>query len=217
MRPGQLTALEIKTIISRKKWGKHSDGGNLFLVGSEAYDAFSWMFMFKSPITGKYREMGLGSIHTFTLSEARDRATQLRKVVADGKDPIIERWAAKDAARAAAVERITFRDASRRFLDLHAPAWKNEKHRAQWESTLKAHAYRTLGERPALTIDGVLITEALAGIWQSTPETARRVKQRIERIVQWVKDGQPLPMQGASKRVKHHSALPLRRAAGLHG
>jgi integrase len=68
-------------------------------------------------------------------------------------------------------------------------------------------AYPTLGSRPISAINGGLITEALAPIWTKKPETARRVKQRIERVVQWVKDGTPLPRHGASKRVRHHPAL----------
>ena len=62
---------------------------------------------------------------------------------------------------------------------------------------------------PIKAIDGGVITEALGSIWTKKPETARRVKQRIERVIQWVKDGTPLPMQGPSKRIRHHPALPF--------
>jgi integrase len=105
---------------------------------------------------------------------------------------------------------MLFKDAARRFLELHEPTWKNEKHRWQWGQTLEAHAFPTLGARPIAAIDGALITEALRPIWQKMPETARRTKQRIERVVQWVKDGMPLPAHGASKPpVRHHPALPF--------
>jgi integrase len=72
-----------------------------------------------------------------------------------------------------------------------------------------------VGARPISAIDGALITEALAPIWTTKPETARRVKQRIERVIQWVRDGRPLPRKIASKRVKHHAALPFADAAAF--
>jgi integrase len=103
---------------------------------------------------------------------------------------------------------MLFKDAAKRFLNLHRENWKNAKHRQQWENTLRDYAYPSLGTRPIAAIDGAVITEALESIWTKKPETARRVKQRIERVTQWVKDGMPLPMQGASKRVRHHPALP---------
>ena len=123
--------------------------------------------------------------------------------------------ASTDARRAEANGRITFKDAAKRFLELHAPSWKNPKHRQQWANTLRDYAYPTLGPRPVSAIDGALITEALAPIWTAKPETASRVKQRIERVAQWVRDGMPLPAQGASKRVKHHEALPFAELPGF--
>jgi integrase len=102
---------------------------------------------------------------------------------------------------------VLFKDAAKRFIGLHRDNWKNAKHRQQWANTLRDYAYPSLGTRPIAAIDGAVITEALESIWTKKPETARRVKQRIERVTQWVKDGMPLPMQGASKRVRHHAAL----------
>jgi integrase len=90
---------------------------------------------------------------------------------------------------------------------LHEGTWRNDKHRAQWKSTLEAHAFPKLGSRPVAAIDGVLITDTLAPIWRTTPETGRRTKQRIERVLRWVREGQPLPRQAVGKNVKHHSAL----------
>ena len=83
-------------------------------------------------------------------------------------------------------------DAAKRFLDLHRDTWKNAKHRQQWENTLRDYAFLSLGTRPIAAIDGAVITETLESIWTKKPETARRAKQRIERVIQWVKDGQPL-------------------------
>ena len=81
--------------------------------------------------------------------------------------------------------------------------------RQQWQNSLKTYAYPSIGNRPITAVDGAVITDALSPIWTKKPETARRVKQRIERVTQWVRDGQPLPMHRASKRVKHHPAMPF--------
>ena len=97
---------------------------------------------------------------------------------------------------------MLFRDAAKRFLDLHLNEWKNAKHKQQWQNSLKTYAYPSIGNRPITAIDGAVITDALSPIWTKKPETARRVKQRIERVIQWVRDGKPLPMHGASKRVQ---------------
>jgi len=180
------------------------------LVGSEAYGTFSWTLrIYRNTVTGKARDMGLGSAELFTLKQVRERALKFRQLAADGLDPIEEKRRKRDEARDEARKAITFKEAAQRFLDLHTPTWKNEKHRDQWSSTLEAYAYRTLGPRPVSAIDGALITETLSPIWITKQETARRVKQRIERVLQWVKDGMPLPQQGASRRVKHHAALPF--------
>jgi integrase len=210
MKSNLLTAAKIKAIIAKQEWGWHHDGGGLYLVGSEQYRSFSWSLrIYRSTVTGRPRDLGLGSVKLFSLQEARERARKYRQLAADGVDPIEQRRKGRDEAQAAASERMLFKDAAQRFIALHAPTWKNEKHRKQWTSTLEAYAYRTLGSRPVSAIDGAAITEALQGIWLTKIETASRVKQRIERICQWVKDGMPLPQQGASKRVKHHPAMPF--------
>ena len=88
------------------------------------------------------------------------------------------------------------------------PAGATQKHRAQWRSTLATYAYPTLGKRPVRAVDAALVNAALAPIWTTTPETASRVRQRVARVCQWVRDGMPLPTPGKSKRVEHHAALP---------
>ena len=152
--------------------------------------------------------MGLGALHTVSLAEARERARTARQLLLDGVDPIEAKRARRDEARAESTERMLFKDAVTRFLNVHDTTWKNAKHRRQWENTLRDYA-KPLADRPISAIDGALITEALAPIWTKKPETARRVKQRIERVCQWVKDRMPLPAHGASKRVRHHPAMPF--------
>src|SRR4030095_79511 len=109
-------------------------------------------------------------------------------------------------------ERITFKEAAEQFIAVHSAMWKSAKHRVQWTNTLRDYVYHSLGTRPVSAIDGALITETLAPIWQTKIETASRVKQRIERIIKWVKDGKPLPHLGVSKRVEHLPALQYEEA-----
>jgi integrase len=210
MKENLLTTRGVKDIIRKRQYGWHHDGGGLYLVGSEEYRTFSWTLrLYKSTVTGKPRDLGLGSVKLFTLAEARQRARKYRQLAADGVDPIEARRKDLAEMRTAAADRMLFRDAARDYLALHKDTWKNGKHRQQWENTLRDYAYPKLGNCPLAEIDGAQISEALSPIWTSKTETAQRVKQRIERIIQWVRDGKPLPQRGASKRVRHHLAMPF--------
>ena len=131
-------------------------------------------------LNGRERCMGLGSARNFTLAEARKRAKKARQLLDDGIDPIEARLAARDLDAKQARERITFKEATEQFLALHEQHWKNQKHRAQWRSSLKVHAFPILGERPVAAIDQALINAAVAPT--RAPETARRVRDRIARI-----------------------------------
>jgi integrase len=152
--------------------------------------------------------MGLGPLHTINLPEARERARKARQQLLDGVDPIEARLAERDAQRKEETERITFKAATEKFLALHELGWRNAKHRQQWSNTLKTYAHPTLGARPCKAIDAALINQALAPIWQTIPETAARVRHRIERVIGWVKEGMPLPKPTVAKRRKNHPALP---------
>src|SRR5262249_21200857 len=135
------------------------------------------------------------------------RAREFRQAVSLGVEPIEERRRKRDQVRATLAERVLFREAVDDFLSLHEGEWRNAKHKKQWRSTLEAHAFPKLGSRPIHEIDAALINEALAPIWTTTTETARRTKNRIEKICQWVREGKPLPQESAAKRVKHHAAM----------
>lgn len=150
---GKLTALKVER---EKRPGVYSDGGGLYLQIT-AHGSKSWIFRFwvaeRDPATGEIvrdpttkkangrgREMGLGSCITVSLAEARDRALECRKLREKGIDPIDAREAAR---RQAAVERarsIKFKDAAATYMAAHRIAWKNDKHAAQWVSTLQTYA-----------------------------------------------------------------------------
>jgi len=206
----QVNRLTGRQVRDETEPGFYPDGNRLYMQISR-WGTKSWVFRYT--FDGRPRYMGLGSLNNVTLAEARVRARQANQLLLDAKDPIEVRRGARDARRAQTNERMLFGDALKRFLDLHEPTWKNEKRRWQWSHSLKQYA-GGLSTRPVAAIDGALITETLAPIWTTKAETARRVKQRIERVCQWVKDGMPLPSQ-AGKDVKHHAALPYYQLPGF--
>ena len=114
----------------------------------------------------------------------------------------------REARRRDEAENITFRVAADRYLAAHESGWRSAKHRRQWRTALATHAYPALGGRPVKAIDNAIVNAALAGVWGRAPATAGRVRQRIERVCQWIKDGQPLPRPSPAKNVRHHPALP---------
>jgi integrase len=197
----RLKPLQVK---QAKKPGMYPDGGGLYLQVTSAA-AKSWVFRYASG--GRERYMGLGSVNTFSLSEAREKARNCRQLLQDKADPIERRLAERDAQRGEVVTRISFKEATERFIALHEPHWRNDKHRQQWRNTLVQYAYPLLGSRPVSAIDDALINEAVRPIWTETPETARRVKQRIGRIVDWVRKGRPLPSRGKTAK-ERQPALP---------
>jgi integrase len=152
--------------------------------------------------------MGLGTLKDFSPKEAGKRARDANQMLADRKDPIEVRLAARDADRRERDENQTFKKASQEYLKVHISGWKNPKHIKQWESTLESYAYPTLGPRPLKAIDEALINGALAANWSRVPETTNRVKQRIKKIIAWVKAGKPLPRRKENRHVNHHASMP---------
>lgn len=205
-----INKLSARSVAAAKEIGLYGDGGNLYLQVADVDGTGitkAWLFRFM--LAGRARKMGLGSVNDFTLAEARERARQARQKVADGIDPIEARLAARDSLRKDEAENIIFKDAAAKYLAVHETGWKNAKHRQQWRNTLKAYAYPTLGGRPVKAIDTALVNGCVAPIWTTIPETASRVRQRIESVVQWVKDGMPLPASGKTRQKRPHPALPV--------
>lgn len=154
--------------------------------------------------------MGLGSWPTFSVDQAKQRARQQRQKLEDKIDPIEARRADRDARKRDEIKNITFKAATEKYLaqNERAGTWRNAKHGSQWTNTLRDYAFPVLGERPVRAIDALLINHALGPSWARIPETASRTKQRIERIIAWVKAGMPPPVHNNGKRKRHHPALP---------
>ena len=116
-------------------------GLGLWLQVTEASDGVTKAWLFRYTRHGRARQMGLGALHTVSLAEARERARQARQILLDGDDPIELKRKKRDDARTEISGQILFRDAAKRFLDLHLNEWKNAKHKQQWQNSLKTYAY----------------------------------------------------------------------------
>jgi integrase len=167
-----LTERRLRTLT---KPGLYSDGGNLYLQ-VRGPTRRSWLFRYM--IGGKARSMGLGHIDDVSLVEARNRADAARKRVREGTDPLDVRAAEQARAKA-----ITFGEAARRYLEAHEAGWRSAKHRQSWRGTLAADVEPVIGKLPVEAIDTEAVQRVLTPIWQTKPETASRVRGRIERIL----------------------------------
>ena len=224
-RTGKLTALKTDKV---KASGYYGDGGGLFLQVSR-YGTKSWVFRFKA--NGRLREMGLGSLDTYSLAEARERARNCRKLRDDGKDPIEERKVARLAVELEATKAMTFEQCAERHIAAHRAGWRNGKHRDQWSSTLETYVNPIIGALSVQAIDTTLVMKAVEPIWNEKPETASRVRGRIEAILDWAtargfRAGENparwrghldklLPKKTKVRRIEHHAALPYREIAAF--
>ncbi|MHA6718679.1 tyrosine-type recombinase/integrase [Sphingomonas sp. RS6] len=169
---GKLTALKIRSLAEP---GRYADGDGLFLDVT-GKGTGRWILRIQS--NGRRREIGLGSLKTVSLSDARDAAFVMRKKIAQGIDPVAERKQERQVIP-------TFRRAAEMVHEEHEKAWKNGKHQNQWIATLKTYAFPKMGDRLVSEIEGPLIRDVLAPIWLAKPETARRVRQRIGTVLDW--------------------------------
>src|SRR5258708_5751327 len=171
---GKLTARGAQT----RPVGMHGDGRGLWL--QVTHGGRSWIFRFRRG--ARQREMGIGSLANVSLSEARGRATICRRLVRAGVDPIERRIAIAGAARVQA-ERVTFKEAAQRYFDSKKSGWHNDKHVAQFTSTMRDHVYPIVGETPVEAVNVDLVMRVLEPIWTTVPETASRVRSRIEAVL----------------------------------
>jgi integrase len=204
----KLTARKVDTL---KATGRHSDGGGLYLNVTDT-GAKSWLFMWKK--AGRRREMGLGSIRDVPLARARTLAFEARQHLASGRDPLAARE--KPAS-------MTFGDAATALVESMSPSWRNAKHRAQWTMTLTVYGAPLAGLAVADITTGDVLG-VLKPLWLKKPETASRLRGRIERTLDFAKargmrSGEnPARWRGhldalLPKRPKltrgHHKALPF--------
>src|SRR5262245_4729576 len=203
-----------------------ADGANLYLqvsTGADGNIRKSWCFRYE--VNGRRHEMGLGPLHTIGLAEARDKARTLRQQLLDDIDPLEARHARQQALAAEVAKRVTFKQCGAEYLTAHADGWRNPKHAAQWRSTLETYAYPVLGNLAVSDIEVAHVLRALEPIWRTVPETASRVRGRVEKVLGLAiargyrsNSANPaawrgllatlLPAKGKLRTVRHHRALP---------
>ena len=217
----RLTTLEV----TRKKLapGRYADGGGLYLEVSAA----GWKrWILRYQLNKRRRDMSLGSVAAISLSEARQKAGDARKMIEAGTDPIDQRECQKRALQAEQAKAVTFKEAAHTFIDDNEAGWKNPKHRQQWTNTLKTYAFPVIGDLNVADVETAHVVKVVKPIWKTKPETANRVRGRIERVLNWAKtaghrEGENparwkghlenlLPKRGDVQTVKPHPALPYR-------
>ena len=187
----------------------------------------SWLFRYNSPLTAKQREMGLGPLSLVSLAAARELTIECRRQLLNGLDPLEERKQVKRAQQLANAKSITFQEAAEKCIESKKPEWKNAKHAQQWSNTLTTYAYPIFGDIAVSDVDTNLVLKAIEPIWISKAETASRVRQRIETVLDWARargyaEGEnPARLRGhldnilaktaKVKRVKHHPAVPYKQ------
>ncbi|WP_386628753.1 tyrosine-type recombinase/integrase [Sulfitobacter geojensis] len=192
--------------------GRHGDGRGLFLYVKPTL-ARSWVLRYQ--VQGRRHDLGLGAYPDVTLAMARQKATDARRMILEGDDPIAKRRQAQPK---------TFTDAALELIESKRSGWKNAKHAAQWTSTLEAYVFPTLGSMQVAKIATADVVGALKPIWSQKPETANRVRQRIEAVLDYasalaIREGDNparwrghldnlLPKPTKVRTVQHHPALP---------
>ena len=175
----RLTALQAQRLLKKPRATPYPDGGNLYLQVKKVGSG-SWLFRYERD--GAETWMGLGSVSDVSLAEARAEAAECRKLRAAGRDPFTER----KASRAAAKQSMTFGEAATACFEAKQHQWRNEKHGNQWRMTLDVYA-APLHEKPVDTITTADILAILKPIWTTKPETAFRVKGRIEMVLDYAR------------------------------
>ena len=197
------------------------------------YVTKSWLFRFMK--NGKDRKMGLGPFETTSLAKARELAQKKRDLLRQGIDPIAQAQSEVAANKVEAARALTFKQCADAYIKAHESGWKNAKHAAQWHATFEETrrgsrvypaATALLNDLPVAAIDTALVVRSLEKIWYTTPESASRIRGRIENVLAWASvrglrsgdnparwDGHLktlLPAKGAIAKTEHHQAIPYR-------
>ena len=207
------------------KPGYYPDGAGLYLQVKTAAESGrvsrSWLFRYNHSQRPTW--MGLGSVRDINLSDARQQAAECRRLLALGKDPLAERDGARERTLVEKQQSMTFDECSQAYIAAHKDGWRNSKHAAQWESTLRLHASPVIGALPVAGIGLPQIMKILEPIWRDKTETATRIRGRVESIIDWAtvrgfRSGDNparwrghldhlLPKPSKVTKVEHHAAV----------
>lgn len=204
-----------------RKHGSFPDGGGLYLQVSKT-ETKAWFYRYE--VNGKGRKKGLGPYPTITLEAARMAMHDCQLLRQQGIDPIQHKQQKKIEQELKIGRAKTFKYCAEKYIESHKAEWSNAKHEYQWTQSLTAYAYPIIGEIPVQDVGVGLVLEVLEPIWHTKTETATRVRQRMETILDWAtarkyRDGvnsalwkghldKILPKPTKIRKVKHHPALP---------
>jgi integrase len=227
-RINRLTALNVDRM---REPGLHHDGAGLYLQVTTGRHGVTKSWLYRFVLDGKERRMGLGSFSDVSLAEAREKAGDARKQVKDGVDPIEHRRTMRAAAALAKTKAMTFDQCRDAYITSHRSTWRNAKHAWQWSASLSTYVTPIFRKVSVQDVDVALVTKALEPIWTTIPETASRLRGRIEVILDWAKvrglrSGENparwrghldhlLPRRSKVRKVKHHAALPYAEMASF--
>jgi integrase len=198
----------------------YADGAGLYL--RVARGGKSWVLRYM--LDGNAREMGLGGLAKVGLADARKKAAEQRLLLADKIDPIELRKAKRGEKKVEAARAMTFDDCAAAYIKAHEGSWRHPKHRQQWTNSLARYVSPAFGRLPVRSIDVGMVMNVLEPLWAKTPETAGRIRGRIEAVLDWAKargfrDGENparwrghlsnlLPRPSKVRAAKHYAALP---------
>lgn len=201
--------------------GRWHDGLGLYL---QVKGSRSRVWIFKYTRHGRAHSLGLGPLHTVSLADARQRAREARRLLLDGTDPL-------DVRRQERAPGMTFRQAAESYIASHEAGWRSPKHRHQWGASLSTYVYPIIGDEPVAAINTASVLKVLQAIWTSRPETASRVRSRMELVLGWAKTAghragdnpavwkahleNLLPSRSKVARIEHHAAMRHDEIAGF--
>ena len=211
--------------------GIYADGGGLSLIVTDT-GAKKWEL--RIAVGGRRRQLGLGVYPGVSLDDARNKATQIRQGADVGRDVVSEQRRAERVA-AAVPRSITFRAAFDGYFEMKEQQLSNDKHKAQWRSTMQAYVFPAIAKRPVGEVTAAEVIDILKPIWNVKRETARRVLQRMRAvfeaaIVRGERDkasptiGVATVLGSRKRKLEHHPAMPyadvptfVTRLRGLEG
>jgi integrase len=214
-------ALTVKKVLRLKQAGKYADGHGLYLQVNG--NNKSWIFRYKR--FGRTRWMGLGSVATYNLDEARELARKARQQIKQGVDPLLARQARLAEEKLAANRNKTFKECAAGYFAAHAGNWSAKAH-DDFVAALNTYVYPHCGNVPVAAVDNALVMQCLAPIWLTKTPTAKRVRGRMEDILHWAtvqdfrKGENPARWEKhlefllakPNARDNHHAALPYAEA-----
>jgi integrase len=218
--------------VEKAKPGLWPDGDGLYLQVTASDDAKtirrSWVFRYE--LFGERHELGLGPLRDVGLAQARAKRGELRAQLRDGIDPFHFRKQQHEAARleqmkltAEKARALTFQQCAEQCMATHRAGWTNVKHAEQWQNSLRNDVYPVIGKLNVADITTAHVVRVLEKIWTKKPETASRVRGRIEKVLAWAtvrgfRTGdnparwrghlaELFPQKGKMAPVEHHPAL----------